>query len=65
MPTLSLKNRMAFIITKSVKLRGFATDWGDFRLEKAQNRRLFLKMSDIFPKMPYLFFKTSGLFREK
>ncbi len=56
---------MIFIITKSVKLRGFATDWGDFRLEKAQSRRLFLKMSDIFPKMPYLFFKISGLFREK
>lgn len=65
MPTLRLKNRMIFIITKSVKLKDFATDWGDFRLEKAQSRRLFLKMSDIFPKMPYLFFQTSGLFREK
>lgn len=58
MPTLSLKNRMIFIITKSVKLKDFATDWSDFRLEKAQSRRLFLKM-------PYLFFKTSGLLREK
>lgn len=65
MPTLSLKNRMVFIITKSVKLKDFATDWSDFRLEKAQSRRLFLKMSDIFPKMPYLFFQTSGLLREK
>lgn len=49
---------MIFIIIKSVKLKGFAADWGDFRLENAQSRRLFLKM-------PYLFFKTSGLFREK
>lgn len=56
---------MIFIITKSVKLKSLAADWSDFRLEKAQSRRLFLKMSDIFPKMPYLFFKTSGLFREK
>lgn len=65
MPTLSIQNRMIFIITKSVKLKDFATDWGDSRLEKAQSRRLFLKMSDIFPKMPYLFFQTSGLLREK
>lgn len=65
MPTLSLKNRMIFIITKSVKLKDPAADWSDFRLEKVQSRRLFLKMSDIFPKMPYLFFQTSGLFREK
>lgn len=65
MPTLSLQNRMIFIIIKSVKLKDPAADWSDFRLEKVQSRRLFLKMSDIFPKMPYLFFKTSGLFREK
>lgn len=54
MPTLSLKNRMVFIITKSVKLKSLAADWSDFRLEKVQSRRLFLKM-------PYLFFQTSGL----
>lgn len=65
MPTLSHKKREAFTITKSVKLKSLATDWSDFRLEKAQSRRLFLKMSDIFPKMPYLFFQTSGLLREK
>ena len=65
MLTLSHKKRETFTITKNVKSRSFAFAWGDFRLEKAQSRRLFLKMSDIFPKMPYLFFKTSGLFREK
>ena len=45
---------MIFIITKSVKLKSLAADWSDFRLEKVQSRRLFLKM-------PYLFFQTSGL----
>ena len=47
MLTLSHKKRETFTITKNVKSRSFAFAWGDFRLEKAQSRRLFLKMSEI------------------
>ena len=72
MLTLSHKKRETFTITKNVKSRSFAFAWGDFRLEKAQSRRLFLKMSDIFQKCltfsskhPGFSGKSNGIFPRK